>query len=139
MDRKIITDALEIIPILINGYNKNANVLNAAKRKVYAYARYIGTIDDAEKTRQLSLMLNHEHVYVKYWGGVIALSYNVMKKQALVTLISILDTEIIPSKDAVNFQRNLQLNLLKADVGSLCDGLVARVPEALQTIVVRCA
>lgn len=49
MDRKIITDALEIIPILINGYNKNANVLNAAIRKVYAYARYIGTIDDAEK------------------------------------------------------------------------------------------
>lgn len=83
MDRKIITDALEIIPILINGYNKNANVLNAAKRKVYAYARYIGTIDDAEKTRQLSLMLNHEHVYVKYWGGVIALSYNVMKKTSL--------------------------------------------------------
>lgn len=107
MDRKIITDALEIIPILINGYNKNANVLNAAIRKVYAYARYIGTIDEEEKTRQLSLMLNHEHAYVKYWGGVIALSYNVMKKQALITLISILDTEIIPSKDAVNFQRNL--------------------------------
>lgn len=107
MDRKIITDALEIIHILINGYNKNANVLNAAIRKVYAYARYIGTIDEEEKTRQLSLMLNHEHVYVKYWGGVIALSYNVMKKQALITLISILDTEIIPSKDAVNFQRNL--------------------------------
>ena len=134
MDRKIITDALEIIPILINGYNKNANVLNAAKRKVYAYARYIGTIDDAEKTRQLSLMLNHEHVYVKYWGGVIALSYNVMKKQALVTLISILDTEIIPSKDAVNFQRNLQLNLLKADVECvLYDykkyGLIGSYPE----------
>ena len=134
MARKIITDASEIIPLLVNGYNKNANVLNAAIRKVYAYAEYIGTVDDAEKTRQLNLMINHEHVYVKYWGSVIALSYNVIKKQALVTLISILDEEIIPSKDAVNFQLNLQLNLLKADVECvLYDykkyGLIGSYPE----------
>ncbi len=134
MSRKSITDASEIIPILDSAYDANARVLNAATRKVYTYAKYIGTVDDAEKTRQLSLMLNHEHVYVKYWGGVIALSYNVMKKQALVTLISILDTEIIPSKDAVIFQRNLQLNLLKANVECvLYDykkyGLIGSYPE----------
>lgn len=134
MARKIITDASEIIPVLVNGYNKNANVLNAAIRNVYAYAKYIGTVDDAEKTQQLNSMINHEHVYVKYWGSVIALSYNVIKKQALVALISILDEEIIPSKDAVNFQRNLQLNLLKADVECvLYDykkyGLIGSYPE----------
>ena len=113
MARKImITDASEIIPILINAYDKNAGVLNAAIRRVYAYARYIGTVDDEEKIRQLNLMLNKEHVYVKYWGSVIALSYNVIKKRALATLISILDTETIPLNGALNFR----LNLLKADI-----------------------
>ena len=57
-------------------------------------------------------MLNKEHVYVKYWGSVIALSYNVIKKRALATLISILDTETIPLNGALNFR----LNLLKADI-----------------------
>lgn len=112
----MINDASKIIPVLIGAYNKNANELNAAIRKVYAYARYIGTVDDSEKTRQLNLMIDHEHVYVKYWGSVIALSYNVIKKQALTALISVLGTEIIPSKDAEKFQWNLQLNLLKADI-----------------------
>ena len=52
-------------------------------RRYEKFMRYIGTVDDSEKTRQLNLMIDHEHVYVKYWGSVIALSYNVIKKTSL--------------------------------------------------------
>lgn len=58
-------------------------------------------------------------MYTLSIGAVLLLyliTYNVIKKQALTALISVLDTEIIPSKDAEKFQWNLQLNLLKADI-----------------------
>jgi hypothetical protein len=102
----------DLIGVLINAYNKNSNILNAAIRRVYAYSKSLESVDDEEKKCQLLLMLNNEHVYVKYWGSVIALSHKILKKLALTTLISILD--ISPMQEGGTL--NLSLNVLKMNI-----------------------
>lgn len=102
----------ELIGVLINAYDKNSNILNAAIRRVYAYSKSLESVDDEEKKCQLLLMLNNEHIYVKYWGSVIALSHKVLKKPALTTLISILDISPLRNDGTLD----LSLNVLKMNI-----------------------
>lgn len=105
----------ELIESLSNAYRKNSNIKNAAIRKAYSYAEALGAESDAKKEYELSIMLRHENVYVKYWGASIALSYNVLKKQALTCLINILDMKNPPPE---NVNLDFDLNILKMDIES---------------------
>lgn len=105
----------ELIESLSNAYRKNSNVKNAAIRNAYSYAKALGAANDAKKEYELSIMLQHENVYVKYWGASIALSYGVLEKQALTCLINILDMKN-PTPENANL--DLDLNILKMDIES---------------------
>lgn len=102
----------EIITILENSFGKNSNIKNSAIRKVYAYSQEMFNDADENKICKVLPLLDSKHIYVKYWGSVLALSYKILEDRAIMELISILD--INPKE----YDRPLDLNLLKMDVGS---------------------
>lgn len=113
MRKRKIPTIDELIESLSNAYRKNSNIKNAAIRKAYRYAEALGLASDEKKEYELSLMLHNENVYVKYWGAIIALSYEVLKKQALTCLINILDMKNPLQKDGV---LDFDLNIVKMDI-----------------------
>lgn len=101
----------ELIILLENAFGKNAKAVNSAIKNVYSYSKQIMHDTDDEKRSKILPLLDCGHVYVKYWGAVIALSYHMLEERAIREMIYILD---INPKD---FNMPLDLNLLKMDVG----------------------
>ena len=65
-----------------------------------------------DKIDRINPLLDSKHVYPKYWGAIIALSYNVLEEKAIKEIIYILD--INPKEHGMP----LDLNMLKMDAGS---------------------
>jgi len=105
-------EAQELIAILEKSFLKNAKVRNGAIKKVYNYSKQMQSDSNEDKIEKILPLINSNHIYVKYWGAVMALSYKIMEEIAIKELIYILD--INPKE----FEDPLELNLLKLDVGS---------------------
>lgn len=101
----------ELITILENSFGKNSNIKNNAIRKVYKFSKEMFDYTDEDKINRIVPFLDSNHIYVKYWGAVIALSYNLIVEKAIREMIFILDI------DPKEFNMPLDLNILKADVG----------------------
>lgn len=110
--RQTIVSKEEVASLLSDAYCKNSNVLNKAIRRAYAYAGALEEVNEEEKEKELRWMLNNEHIYVKYWAAVIALSYKLLKKESLLALISILDINPVREDGTIN----LRLNSLKMEI-----------------------
>lgn len=105
-------EAQELITILENSFGKNSNIMNSAIRKVYSYSKQMFNCTAEEKTDRINPLLDSKHIYPKYWGAIIALSYNVLVEKAIKEIIYILDI------DPNEYDMPLDLNLLKMDAGS---------------------
>ena len=101
----------ELISILKNSFGKNSKIKNYAIRKVYSYSKKMFNCTVEEKIEKITPLLDSKHIYSKYWGAVIALSYNLIVEKAIRELILILDI------DPKEFDMPLDLNILKSNVG----------------------
>lgn len=108
-------DLEELLNILSVAYRSNSKLKNKAIKKAYIFAKELGNRSDTEKEDDLLIMLQHENIYVRYWGAIIALSYNILIKQALTSLIEILDMKN-PAHEGARL--DLDLNMLKMDIES---------------------
>lgn len=118
----------ELITILENSFGKNSNIMNKAIRKVYAYSEEMFSDSDDKKICKILPLLDSKHIYARYWGAIIALSYKVLEERAIKELIRILD--INPKE----YDNPLDLNLLKMDAGSYLynyrkNGVVGSFPD----------
>ena len=102
----------ELITILENSFGKNSKVTNCAIRKVYSYSKQMLNCSAEEKIDRINPLLDSKHVYPKYWGAIIALSYNVLEEKAIKEIIYILDM------NPKEHDMPLDLNMLKMDAGS---------------------
>lgn len=102
----------ELLTILENSFGKNSNINNSAIIKVYAYSKGMFNDSDDKKISKIIPLLDSKHIYARYWGAVIALSYKLLEERAIKELIHILDIE--PKE----YDKPLDLNLLKMDAGS---------------------
>ena len=108
----------ELITILENSFGKKAKDMNFAIRKAYSYSKNMFNDTDIVKQVKILPLLNSNHIYVKYWGAVIALSYGLLEERAIKELLYILDLN--PKEFAKEFDilLALELNILKMDIGS---------------------
>ena len=75
-----------------SAFNTSARKHNRiVEQVVYPFARSLNDISDAEKCSKLTVLLSHESPFTRYWGAIIALSYKVLKKEALAALLDIVD------------------------------------------------
>lgn len=105
-------EAQELITILENSFGKNSKIMNSAIRNVYSYSKQMLNCSVEEKINRINPLLDSKHIYSKYWGAVIALSYNVLEEKAIKEIIYILDI------DSKEHDMPLDLNMLKMDAGS---------------------
>ena len=59
------------------------NIKNNAIRRVYKFSKEMFDYTDQDKINRIVPFLDSNHVYVKYWGAVIALSYNLIVEKAI--------------------------------------------------------
>ena len=108
-------DLEELLYLLSVAYKNNSKIKNKAIKKAYIFAENLSNRSDSEKIDDLLIMLQNENIYVRYWGAIIALSYNVLIKRALTCLIEILDMKNPVQEGA---KLDLDLNMLKMDIES---------------------
>lgn len=105
-------ESQDIIAILEYAFSKNANVKNSAIRKAYAFSKEMYDCSDEEKIKRIAPFLDSNHIYVKYWGATIALSYKLLVEKAIKELIYILEI------DPKEFEMPLDLKMLKMEAGT---------------------
>lgn len=103
----------ELIAVLENAFGMNSRIQNNAIRKAYNFSKQILNDSNDIKILKILPLLDSNHIYVKYWGAVIALSYRLLEERAIKEIIYILD--INPKE----FDSPLDLNLLKMDAGAI--------------------
>lgn len=118
----------ELIALLYKSFGKNSKAFNYSSKKAFEFSRHLNELNETEKINMVLPLIEFPHVFVKYWGCIIALSHNILKEKSIVTLLQIMDI------DTKSFDKPLDLNVLKADIGSdLYDykkyGVVRSYPE----------
>lgn len=104
-------ESQELINILVNAFGKNSKIKNSAIKKIYSFSKKMLNCTNEEKIDKIKPFIESNHIYPKYWGAIIALSYNVLVETSIRELIYILD--INPKE----YDLPLDLNMLKADAG----------------------
>ena len=102
----------ELMTILENSFGKNSKIRNSAIRKVYAFSNQMINCSNEVKIDKINPLIESKHIYSKYWGAIIALSYNILEERAIKEIIYILDI------DPKEYNMPLDLNMLKMDAGS---------------------
>lgn len=102
----------ELIAILENSFGKSATIMNSAMRKTFKYSKEMFNDSDEDKIRKVLPLLDSKHIYVKYWGAIIALSYKILEERAIKELITILDM------NPKEYDKPLDLNMLKINAGT---------------------
>ena len=103
----------ELINILVNAFGKNSKIKNSAIKKIYSFSKKMLNCTNEEKIDKIKPFIESNHIYPKYWGAIIALSYNVLVETSIRELIYIL--EINPK------EYDLPLNRLSLKYGETVD------------------
>ena len=114
-------DALKIADEISQAFNADSETHNRiVDHTVFPFARSLNDLTDAEKCSKLTVLLSHENPFTRYWGAVTALSYKVLKKEALTALLNILDFKFpeVPPSEQTEEEREYRMSygLLEMEV-----------------------
>lgn len=100
-----------LIEEIQNAFLASAGKKNRAINKIYKFSKSLENFTLEEKEVHILPFLQNEHIYVKYWGAIIALSHKVFEIESLRALLGILDIPVSQLTD-----ETMSLNLLKWDI-----------------------
>lgn len=106
---------MENLPLLIeeiqNAFLSGSGKKNRVINKIYKFSKSLESLSIEEREIRLLPFFQSTHVYVRYWGAIIALSHKVFENESLKSLLDILDIPVLQLTD-----ETMSLNLLKWDI-----------------------